>query len=46
MTEDLVIAIEGKILKGTYKKDKRCDAIHIVSAFSDGWSIEEQMHWL
>ncbi|WP_372198718.1 ISAs1 family transposase [Vibrio sp. 10N.286.52.E2] len=34
VTEGEVIAIEGKTLRGTYNKDKRCGAIHMVSAFS------------
>ncbi|WP_133154646.1 ISAs1 family transposase, partial [Vibrio splendidus] len=33
-TEGEVIAIDGKTLRGTYNKDKRCGAIHMVSAFS------------
>jgi len=34
VTEGEVIAIDGKTLRGTYNKDKRCGAIHMVSAFS------------
>ncbi|ANP78023.1 hypothetical protein A134_16680 [Vibrio crassostreae 9CS106] len=33
-TEGEVIAIDGKTLRGTYNKDKRCGAIHMVSTFS------------
>ncbi|SBT11315.1 hypothetical protein VCE7224_00031 [Vibrio celticus] len=33
-TSGEVIAIDGKTLRGTYNKDKRCGAIHMVSAFS------------
>lgn len=33
-TEGEVVAIDGKTLRGTYNKDKRCGAIHMVSAFS------------
>ncbi|WED24147.1 ISAs1 family transposase [Vibrio sp. JC009] len=29
-----VIAIDGKTIRGTYNKEKRCGAIHMVSAFS------------
>ena len=34
VTKGEVIAIDGKTLRGTYNKDKRCGAIHMVSAFS------------
>ncbi|MBD1578058.1 ISAs1 family transposase, partial [Vibrio sp. S11_S32] len=34
LTSGDVIAIDGKTLRGTYNKDKRCGAIHMVSAFS------------
>ena len=34
VTEGEVVAIDGKTLRGTYNKDKRCGAIHMVSAFS------------
>ncbi|MFA0088740.1 ISAs1 family transposase [Vibrio sp. 10N.261.51.F12] len=34
VTSGEVIAIDGKTLRGTYNKDKRCGAIHMVSAFS------------
>ena len=34
VTKGEVIAIDGKTLRGTYNKDKRCGAIHRVSAFS------------
>lgn len=34
VTEGEVIAIDGKTLRRTYNKDKRCGAIHMVSAFS------------
>lgn len=33
-TEGEVVAIDGKTLRGTYNKDKRSGAIHMVSAFS------------
>ncbi|MGR5415032.1 ISAs1 family transposase, partial [Vibrio astriarenae] len=34
ITEGEIVAIDGKTLRGTYNKDKRCGAIHMVSAFS------------
>ncbi|CDU11563.1 conserved hypothetical protein [Vibrio coralliirubri] len=34
VTEGEVIAIDGKTLRDTYNKDKRCGAIHMVSTFS------------
>lgn len=34
MTEGEVIAIDGKILRSTYNKDKCCGAVHMVRAFS------------
>ncbi|MCR9766386.1 transposase [Vibrio parahaemolyticus] len=34
VTKDDVVAIDGKTIRGTYNKDKRCGAIHMVSAFS------------
>ncbi|CAH7487643.1 hypothetical protein VCHA38O209_80186 [Vibrio chagasii] len=34
VTEGEVIAIDGKTLRGTYNKDKRCGATQMVSAFS------------
>ncbi len=34
VTEREVIAIDGKTLRGTYNKDKRSGAIHMVRAFS------------
>lgn len=34
VTKGEVIAIDGKTLRGTYDKDKRSGAIHMVSAFS------------
>ncbi|CAK3667941.1 transposase (fragment) [Vibrio crassostreae] len=32
VTEGEVIAIDGKTLRATYNKDKRCGEIHMVSA--------------
>jgi len=34
LTAGDVIAIDGKTIRGTYNKDKRCGVIHMVSAFS------------
>jgi predicted transposase YbfD/YdcC len=34
VTEGDVVAIDGKTIRGTYDKNKRCGAIHMVSAFS------------
>ncbi|ODY79886.1 hypothetical protein BBM29_06960 [Vibrio parahaemolyticus] len=34
VTKGDVVAIDGKTIRGTYNKDKRCGAIHMVSAFS------------
>jgi len=32
--DDNVIAIDGKTLRGSYDKSRRCGAIHVISAFS------------
>jgi hypothetical protein len=34
VTEGEVVAIDGKTPRGTYNKDKRCGAIHMVIALS------------